>query len=293
MIAIVGVTGSTGTQLLRELVGGGHHVRVLARDLARAEALTSTVRTQASRVDFVRVDLEDPATFAAALEGVTKCYVAVGGPTGTPNLVDAECSFIDAARAAGIAHYVKVSGIDARPESPARIQQWHGRIVEHLVASGLGYTILEPSFFMQNLLGLVPAIHAGVLPLPTGAGRAALIDARDISRVAAKVLTSEGHVGKRYVLTGPELLDHGEAARVLQRVLERPVMFQDVPEEAFEASLRGAGLPPWFASLLADAYAQVFRRDGAARVTNDVERLTGVRPSTLAAFVVEHRAAFS
>jgi uncharacterized protein YbjT (DUF2867 family) len=146
---------------------------------------------------------------------------------------------------------------------------------------------------MQNFLGLAPAIRAGVLPLPTADGEAGLIDARDIARVAARVLTSEGHHGQRYVLTGPELLDHAEAARIMTRVLERPVVFQDLPQEAFEHSLAGAGLPPWFAFLLADVYGTVFRSGAAGRVTDDFARITGEAPRSLAAFLVDHRGAFA
>ncbi len=291
MIGVFGATGSTGMNLVRELAARGEKVRAAVREPARLATALSTAGVAPASVEIVRWDLEDPLTFEGALAGVDRCYVAVGGATGTPNLVEAECRFIDAARARGLDHYVRVSGIDARPHSPSAIQKWHGRIGEHLVASGVPYTILEPSFFMQNFLGLAPAIRAGVLPLPTGDGRAGLIDARDIALAAAAVLTSEGHRGRRYVLTGPELFGHGEVAALMSRVLERPVRFEDLPMKAFEQSLVGAGLPSFFAFLLADVYDKVFRPGLAGRVTEDLEKLIGRPARTLGAFLREHRGA--
>ena len=86
---------------------------------------------------------------------------------------------------------------------------------------------------MQNFLGLVRAIRAGALPLPTGEAKGSLIDARDIAEVAARVLTEPGHLGRVYTLTGPESLSHGDAARILSAELGREVRFIDVPAEAF------------------------------------------------------------
>jgi uncharacterized protein YbjT (DUF2867 family) len=200
MIVIFGATGSTGVPLVRRLVSEGRALRVVARDPARTRA------TLGVEVPMVTADLTKPATLRAALDGATQVYTAVGGATGTPDLVAAECALIDAAREARVQRYVKVSGIDASPEGPARIQRWHGEIERHLEGSGVPFTVLRPTFFMQNLLGLAPAIAGGVLPVPTGSARAGHIDARDIADVAATVLTTDGHLGRRYTLTGPAAL---------------------------------------------------------------------------------------
>lgn len=287
MIVVVGSTGSTGVPLVKALRAAGHDVRATARDLARARAL------HGPDVELVRMDLEEPGTFGAALAGARSVYVAVGGATGTRDLVAAESRFIDAAKRAGVRHYVKVSGIDSRPDAPAEIQRMHGSIERHLRASGLAFTVLRPSFFMQNFLGLAPAIRAGALPLPTGGARAALIDARDIADVAAAVLTTPGHEGKTYTLTGPESLSHADAARVLGRVLGHAVDFQDLPGPAFEGALVGAGLPPWFAALLTDVYVQVFAKGLVDRATDDLRIVLGRPPRDLEAFARDHAAAFA
>ncbi len=286
MIVVYGATGSTGTPLVKALVAAGRRVRVVARDVERAR------RAVGEGAEFVVGDIERPDTFSRALAGAERMYVAVGGPTGTLDLVSAESALIDAAKAAGVGHYVKVSGVDAHPDGPARIQAIHGAIERHLAASGVPATVLRPNFFMQNFLGLAGAIRNGALPMPTGAARSALIDAGDIARVAEKVLTEDGHAGRTYTLTGPESLSHGDAARVLGEALGRPVQFIDLPGAAFCQGMVEAGLPRWFAELLTDVYVTAFAAGRTERVTDDVRRVTGAEPRSLAAFARDHRAAF-
>ncbi len=292
MIVVFGCTGSTGPHLVRELLERGERVRATARDLAVAEARLCAAGVDPADVELVSCDLEVDETLEPALRGADGVYVAVGGPGGPADLVGAETRLVDRAQRAGVRRYVKISGIGARPQNASRIEQMHGRIAEHLLAADVEATVLEPSFFMQNFLGLAPAITAGALPMPTGQARAGLIDARDIASVAAAVLTSEGHAGQRYVLTGPELLSHGDVATQMTAVLERPVAFVDVPAPAFEASLREAGLPAPFASLLTDVYANLYATGRAERLSDEVERLTGRPPRTLATFLRDHRALF-
>ncbi len=285
MIVIFGATGSTGRPLVQRLVELGAPVRVAARNADQAKRLFPT------SVDVVGADLSKPSTLPAALANATRVYCAVGGATGAPNLVELESGLIDAAAKAGVGHYVKISGIDA-PDRVATIQQWHADIERHLESSKVPFTVLRPTFFFQNFLAFGRAVAQGVLPIPTGAGACSLIDARDIAACAATVLTSEGHRGRHYTLTGPQSLTHGDVAAVFSRELSRPVKHVDLPGPAFEAELTKLGLAPWFAQLLTDVYVTVFATNRAARVTNDVRELTGRAPRELSTFVHEHRAAF-
>lgn len=286
MIVIFGATGNTGPHLVQMLTQRGQKVRAVVRDEARARELLGP------EVELRRADLAQPDTVRAALDGAQKVYSAIGGPRGSERLVELVCGLVDAARAAGVEHFVEVSGIDARPDSPSRIQRWHGAIAEHLIASRLPHTILEPAFFFQNFLGMAAPIQAGVLPLPTGAARAGLIDARDVADVAATVLTEAGHLGQRYVLTGPESLSHAEVAAIFTQVLDRPIQFVDVPGDAFCKAGIDGGLAPWFAELLTDVYVTVFAQGLIQRTTDVVPRVTGHGARSLAAFVREQRAAF-
>ena len=128
MIVVFGATGSTGVPLVRRLVSEGRAVRAAVRDVAKARGLLG------DGVELVRADLERPATLPGALEGAAAVYCAVGGPTGTTDLVAAERALIDAARAARVGRYVKVSGVDASPE---------GKVLVRIVAQGQGYRVAD------------------------------------------------------------------------------------------------------------------------------------------------------
>jgi uncharacterized protein YbjT (DUF2867 family) len=85
--------------------------------------------------------------------------------------------------------------------------RWHGEIDRHLAESGLPHTLLLPSGFMQNFLASAQYVaDHGILYGMTGETRVSYIDTRDVAAVAAQVLTSPGHQGEAYVLTGPEAL---------------------------------------------------------------------------------------
>lgn len=287
MIVVFGATGNIGPHLVRTLVSKGSRVRALVRDRARAKALLP------SEVELFEGDLEEPARVQAALDGATRVFCGVGGPRGTPALVEVERRLIELSAAARVGQYVKVSGIDSRPDSTCKIQRMHGEIEEHLRRSSLGHTILRPSFFFQNLLGMGDAIRQGALPVPTGDARSGLIDARDVAEVAAKVLTDDVHLGRTYTLTGPASLSHADVAAIVSAKLGRPVAHVDVPPSAFYEAGVGMGLPAWFVDLLTDVFVQVFATGQAARVTDDVSRLLGRSARSCEAFVDDHRALFA
>jgi uncharacterized protein YbjT (DUF2867 family) len=286
MIVLFGATGSIGPQLIRSLAHRNAAFRVAARNPKAARARLG------AGVDIVQADVEKPETLQRALAGATQVFDSVGGASGTRQLRAAVCGLIDAAREARAQHYVHISGVRARPDACAEIQRIHGDIEARLATSGMIGTVLRGNFFMQNFLGLAPAVRAGLLPLPTGDARGALVDSRDIAEASAAVLTRPDLAGRIYTLTGPESLSHGEAAAILSRVLERNITFADVPARAFENSCIDAGLPDWFAFWLADVYEHVFAAGEAADVTGDVEMLTGHPPRSLAQFVRDHQDVF-
>ena len=287
MIVVFGATGNIGPQLVHTLAARRIPVRAVVRDRARARTLLPV------EVELVEGTLERPDTVKAALDGATQVFCGVGGPRGTPELVEVEARLIDLAKAAGVTQYVKISGIDARADGPSKIQRIHGQIEDHLRRSGLGHTILRPSFFLQNLLGMTAAMRQGVLPLPTGTGRCGLIDARDIAEVAAELLADRGHLGQTYTLTGPAALGHAEVAAIVSAQLGRPVIYVDVPASAFYEAGVGMGLPAWFVDLLADVFVQVFATGQAARVTDDVPRILGRAARSCEQFVADHAAALA
>jgi uncharacterized protein YbjT (DUF2867 family) len=106
------------------------------------------------------------------------------------------------------------------------------------------------------------------------------------------VLTTPGHAGETYELTGPEAVSYGEIAARLGAIVGRTVEFIDVPPESARDSLRNAGTPEWHADGIIELMRAI--RDGHLdTVSRDVERLTGRAPRSIDDFLRDHAAAFA
>jgi uncharacterized protein YbjT (DUF2867 family) len=115
---------------------------------------------------------------------------------------------------------------------------------------------------------------------------------RDIGAVVAKILTSDGHAGKTYTLTGPELLNYSQVAAKLSQVLGRPVRYVAITQEQLRPSLRDMGMPPWQVDALADL--QAYYADGTGgKVTSDVRDLLGREPVRMDQFLRDYASAFA
>ena len=204
MILVTGATGRTGSEVVKALIAKGEQVRALVRAPQRAGAI------QGPGVELVVGDVEKPETWDAALQGVDKVFLL--SPEG-PQMAELHGKFADAAKRAGVSHLVRMSILVANPDSPLAIGKWHGEADQNVANSGIPYTIVRPAYFMQNIIGSARMIASdGVLPGAMGDGKVGVIDTRDIGNVAATVLTSAGHEGKTYPLTGPEALSMGKLA---------------------------------------------------------------------------------
>lgn len=281
MILLVGGNGTVGRHVVAELVERGAPARALVRSRARATAVEGTGLPMAVG------DLADPASLDAALDGVDRVFLS---SSPSRRVAELHGNLVDAARRAGVRHVVRVSALGASPRSPNELLRGHADAEAHLEASGVGFTHLRPAWFMQNLLGYAPWIAAhGELAVPIGRGTLAMIDTRDVARVAAAALTANGHEGRTYRLTGPEALSFERVAAVLSEVLGRPIRHRDLPPEEARRGMVAGGMPEW----LADGVLGLFRYapiDPPAEVTGDVEAVTGVPATPLAAFVRDHAA---
>lgn len=283
MILITGATGRIGRQLTTLLVAQGVRVRALVRDLDRARTILP------SQIELVDGDFRDARSYAAALSGVRKLFLL---QVPHAQLVTEQDAFLAAAKAAGVTHVVRVSSLGASPTARARIPRVHGEAEKQLEGTGLAWTHLRPSFFMQNLLMHAREIaQQGRFRLPTGNGAMGWIDAADIAAVAALALTQPGHECRAYLLTGPQALSHGEVASLLTEVIGRPVVFEDESAEEFARRAEAAGLDSWTTAALNELYALV--RAGLAKVvTPTVGQLLGRPPRTMREFLEEHRPQF-
>ena len=284
MILVTGVTGQTGSEVVRRLVGKGVPVRGLARNPDKAAALAAL-----PGVEIVPGDMADPGTLGAALAGVDRALLI---SSSDPGMQTVQFNFIDAARRAGVRHVVKLSGILPERNSPFRFARMHGEIEKHLEDSGLAWTHLRGGEFFPSYFRQVRSILAdGTLRLPMAEARIASLDIGDLAEVAAITLTAPGHEGKIYPLTGPEALSMAEVAQKLSAAIGRPVRYVDVPPEAHMAAMLANGLPPYNVDALFELFAER-RRGKEAQVSRVIPEVFGWAPTSFDQFAERNAAIF-
>jgi uncharacterized protein YbjT (DUF2867 family) len=283
MILVTGATGQIGSELVRLLADQGAPARALVHSPDKAAQL------QRLGLETALGDYEQPDTLDVAMKGCDHLFL-LAPPT--PRQPQQEQNVIDAARRAGVEYVVKQSVPWASPDAPLVFCRWHGQIEEDLAQSGLAYTLLRPSSFMQNfLMSAQQVANQGVLYGMLGEGRVAFIDARDIAAVAAELLTNPGHQGASYTLTGPEALSAVEVAERLAAATGRQVRSVDLGPDGYRQALAGAGMPGWLVDGVVEGNTMLAAGHGAT-VTDEVARLTGRPPRTFAQFAADHRVAF-
>jgi uncharacterized protein YbjT (DUF2867 family) len=285
MILITGSTALTGSAVVREFVRRGRAARALVRDPRRARSWDSGAGIRAVAGDLLR-----PRTLPAVLEGVGTVVMISGADR---RMVEAQGNLVDAAAEAGVRHVVKVSGLYPALDSPFRYGRYHGQIEGHLAASGMAWTMLRPSQFMQVYYREVPSMLAeGEIAMPLGAARLAPVDVEDVAEAAYVAATTPGHESAVYELTGPEALSMTEVCDILGEVVGRPIRYADVAPEEKRRRTVAAGIPEPFADDMADLFR--LRREIApeSRVSVEAFERLGIRPATFAEFARRSAAVF-
>jgi uncharacterized protein YbjT (DUF2867 family) len=263
MIAVFGATGQTGGEVTRQLAARGVPTRALVHTPEKASML------EGLNVEIVQADLNRPETLEAALAGAEKVYLVTSG--GAIRLSE---NVFTAAQRTGVRQIVRLSGsFIVSSDAPVQLDRWHAQAEQALERSGIAYTHLRPSFFMQNLLFLGAS---GTLALPMGDAHVNLVDYRDIAAVAVAALTGTGHEGQTYAITGPEALTFAEVAAKLTAASGRIFTYVPVSEAEFARRLGQSGRPASLAADLAKEYALIGVGHPAFGVVMDtVLRLTG------------------
>jgi len=285
MILITGATGLNGTALLNEFERHNEAVRLLARTAEDA----ATIKAD-SRAQVVIGDMLKPETLKEALRDVDKAVLISSADPFA--MAETQISFIDAAKEAGVKHIVKLSCLNPDKNSPARFLRMHAEIEEHLERSGMAWTHIRPAHFMQMYLLNAPTIIAqDSFFVPMAEAHVAPTDVHDIAKVFHAVLTSEGHGGKVYEMSGPESITMHDIAAQFSKALGRSINYINVAPEQFRDQAVSAGLPEQLADAINELYAE--RRKGSeATVLNETHKLFGMRPTTFTEFIDQNIDAF-
>src|ERR687894_854426 len=274
-VLVTGATGNVGSQAVRELRARGASVRAFVRDPDKATVMLG------DGVELAPGDFSDAASLSRALEGVDGVFLACAND---PRQVEYETGVIDAAAETGVRRIVKLSALGAKVGSSVAFWDWHGRIEEHLRASGIPFVLLRPAFNTTNLLGSAEGVrHEDTLFAPAGGASVSMIDPGDVAKAAAVALSTEGHEGRTYVLTGPEAMSFERVAEELSGATGRSIRFVAVPDEAARQALVGSGMPDFVAGQIVAVFG-LLRRGVQDRTTDDVRRLTGREPRPFAEF---------
>lgn len=281
MNLVTGATGTSGTLVIREFARQHVPVRALFRDPAKARALHGL-----PGVELVEGDMLRPETLTPALAGVERILM-ISSPR--ERMVETQCTFIDAAKRAGVPHIVKFSGKESGIGFDAdafRGTRWHEEIERYLAGSGLAWTNLRPSQFMQFYL---PGTLTGVDPvrrelvLPIGDSRLSPVDIEDIAKACVGLLTTAGHEGKSYDMTGPEALTGAEIVERISAATGTRFSYVPVTLERKRELLAAAGYPPPVLELLDELFTERRRRT-ESRVELGAHQAFGVAPTTFAQF---------
>ncbi|MEU5611519.1 NmrA family NAD(P)-binding protein [Streptomyces sparsogenes] len=266
---VIGATGTTGNRTAAHLTAAGHRVKAASRQA-----------TPVAGTEPVPFDWYDPATHAAALDGVDRVYLIP--PLGDSDPAAIMLPFLHQARMAGVHRAVLLSS-SAIPEGGPAVGTVH-RALPDLFEQ---WAVLRPSWFMQNFTGTHAHARSirdeGIIRTATGSGRVGFVDAEDIAAVAVRALTDEQAPNTDLVLTGPEALSHDDIAATITEVTGRPVAHRRLSYEQMRDRLT-TQVPVEFAAMLAGMDRAI--AEGAEdRITDTVQRLTGRPPHTFRALV--------
>jgi uncharacterized protein YbjT (DUF2867 family) len=280
VILVIGAADLIGRQVVSQLLDSGADVRALAAD-PESVGLPEGV-------DVVRGDLSEPGTIEASLVGVEVVFLdwpydrrAARFPAAksAPAIVDAVARH--ARRIVLISSHGGLDDLEAGPAGGLYAEL--ERLIER---SGLEWTFLRLCMPASITLNWAPPIRAGDLVRGPYAGSArTLLHERDIAAVAVRALTGDGHVGAKYLLTGPESLTYAEQVRTIGEVIGRPLRYEEITREAAREQLFKSWTPEFADAVLDAMAARVAKPEGVRRT---VEAVTGTPARTFREWVTDH-----
>lgn len=278
MILVTGAAGKTGRTVIRMLADHGKTIRALVR---RHEQVQSIKELGAQEV--IVGDVRSQGIINQAAFGVQAIYHIC--PNMRPDEVAIGQAIIAAARSGGVEHFVYHSVL--HPQTEAMPHHWQKlRVEEKLFESGLPYTILQPSAYMQNVLAYWDQIcRQGIYRVPYPAEtRLGMVDLEDVAAAATIVLTQPGHIGATYELAGAEVLTQTQVATILSQQLGHPVRVEVMSIEEWKRGVRAAGLADYQIETLVKMF-QYYERYGFWGNSHVLNWLLGRPPTTFADFV--------
>jgi len=234
-------------------------------------------------VDVRTGDFTRPGTLSAAFDGVNDLLIISTDAVGAR--VPQHQAAVEAAAKAGVRRIVYTSVPEPTADNPAFVVADHAATEAALRESGLPWTVLRNNLYAEYQLdALQHAAASGRYVTNTGAGRAAYVTRTDCAAAAAGALVSREVDDSALDVTGPRALDAQDMAHLAAGLGARPVEVQVLDDDAYTASLVTAGVPEPLAVGLA-SFGAAIRLGHLAAVTDAVQRLSGVAPTSIKALL--------
>jgi uncharacterized protein YbjT (DUF2867 family) len=243
MIVVTTPTGTIGHQVLENILDSGETIRVIARDPSRLPSQTR------KRVEVVQGSHGDIDVVNRAFKGADAVFWLVPPDFQAESVEAAYVDFTrpacDALRSRGVKRVVGVSALGRGVARNAGLVSASLAMDDLIASTGVSYRALTMPSFMDNILNQVEAIkNQGMFFSPiSGDRKLPTCATRDIAAVAAKLLLDPSWSGQGSVaVLGPEDLSFNDMAQIMSEALGKPVRFQQIPGEAFKATLTGFGM---------------------------------------------------
>jgi NADH dehydrogenase len=233
MILVVGATSALGRKVVRTLLASGEEVRAMTRALAKVDEL------KALGARPIRGNLADPESLEFAVRGarvvVASAHSILGRGHESSEAVDdaGHRSLIDAAKAAGVEHFIYMSVFQASPDHPIDFWRTKARVERYLQDSGMTYTIVRPTAFMDThaymLIG--KAVIEGKRVMLTGKGRNPrnMVASEDVAKVVVGALRIPSLRGEIIDVGGPQNVSGHDVVEIFERVSGRKAKVGHIP----------------------------------------------------------------
>lgn len=275
-ILLTGVSGNVGSAVVDYLISINVSFLAGVRNIEKS-------KHQSNAIEYIHFDFEDPASYGTALVGVTKVFLI--RPPQLTDVLGIFVPFIQKCKEFGVKQIVFLSllGVEKNPFPP------HHKIEKAIVESGIPYTFIRPSFFMQNL----STTHAedikerNDLFIPSGNAKVSFIDTRDIGEIIGRTLVEEGHGYKAYTITGSEAITYYQVADSMTKLLGRRITYTNPNLFKFRKEMIDRGIKRGFATVMMVLYLTT-KLGMANHVTNTAEVLLKRNPRTIDEFIKDH-----
>jgi NAD(P)H dehydrogenase (quinone) len=284
VLLVTGASGHLGRRAV-ELLLGAKAGKVIAgtRDPSKISDLA------AKGAELRKVDFDDPA-LAESFEGVERLLLISTDALDKPGRRLAQHkAAIEAAKKAGVKHIVYTSMPKPEPGSPIPFAPDHYGTEQALAESGLGWTVLRNGWYQENLFHSIPAaLASGKWFSAAGDGKIAHVSREDAAHAAAAALAKQPNGNARYDITGAELLNTREIARLASEATGKPIEVLNVTDEQLVQGMIAAGMPAFLAPVYA-SFDTNTRAGNIAIASDAVQKLTGRTPRPLKQFFATNK----